>query len=53
MPIICTLIETIKSVLDIRIILENLGHRVTIAIANQLKSLKRASYVSTINIRTF
>ena len=44
--IICTLIETIKSVLDIRIILENLGHRVAIIIANQLKSLRRASYVA-------
>ena len=54
LTIICVLIETIKSVLEIRIILENLGRIVAIVIANQLKSLKRASYVvQTINIKTF
>lgn len=42
LTIICVLIETIKSVLDIKIILENLGHIVAIVIANQLKSSKSA-----------
>lgn len=54
LTIIYVLIETITSVLEMRIILENLGHIVAIVIANQLKSLTSASYVvHTINIKTF
>lgn len=45
LTIIYVLVETITSVLEIRIILENLGYIVAIVIANQLKSLKSASYI--------
>lgn len=45
LPIIYVLVETMTSVLEIRIILENLGYIVAIVIANQLKSLKSVSYV--------